>query len=198
MEWFTPRSISNDTEQTEIFISPPRLRFDPPPRLRLEFVGTGALVKAWPLRDPTCPTRCGGGKWVKLATIPELNFLGLDRFQQIEASTNKTEEDAFAEKLRLIGASWQADYIDYHTIDFEATENVSLYGWPSTGGLWVYQYDGYEPVKIRILNRLSGMLRLAITMDEQSQLLKDHGARFYEDPKQYPPFANLTTPKGRD
>ncbi|EGE06853.1 hypothetical protein TEQG_05909 [Trichophyton equinum CBS 127.97] len=83
-------------------------RPDPQPRYRLEFIQDGALVKAWPSRDPTYPKRCGGGKWIKLATIPELDFLGLDRFQQIEASTNKIEEDAFAEKMRLIGARWQA------------------------------------------------------------------------------------------
>ncbi|EGD98658.1 hypothetical protein TESG_06139 [Trichophyton tonsurans CBS 112818] len=83
-------------------------RPDPQPRYRLGFIQGGALVKAWPSRDPTYPKRCGGGKWIKLATIPELDFLGLDRFQQIEASTNKIEEDAFAEKMRLIGARWQA------------------------------------------------------------------------------------------
>ncbi|KAM5445126.1 hypothetical protein MaudCBS49596_007808 [Microsporum audouinii] len=196
MNWFTSRSVSNHTEQTEDFISPPRL--DPQPRHRLEFVRTGALVKAWPSRDPTYPKRCGGGKWMKLATIPELDFLGLDRFQQIEASTDKAEEDVFAEKMRLIGASWQADYPDHHTVDFEETEKVALYGWPSAGGLWVYPYDGYDPVKIRTFNKLSGMLKLAVTMDEQSRLLKDHGAQFYEDPKEYPPFANLKALRGRE
>ncbi|EFE40185.1 hypothetical protein TRV_05111 [Trichophyton verrucosum HKI 0517] len=196
MNWFTSRSESSHTEPSEEFINPARP--DPQPRYRLEFMQNGALVKAWPSRDPTYPKRCGGGKWTKLATIPELDFLGLDRFQQREASTDKTKEDAFAEKMRLIGARWQAHYPDNHTIDFGEREKVALYGWPSAGGLWVYPYDASDPVKLRTFIKLSGMLRLAVTMDEQSRLLKDHGAQFYEDPREYPPFADLKALKGRE
>lgn len=89
-----------------------------------------------------------------------------------------------------------AHYPDNHIIDFKESEKVALYAWPSAGGLWVYPYNTYDLVKLHTFIKLSRMLRLAITMDKQSRLLKDHGAQFYKDPKEYPPFTNLKALRG--
>ncbi|KAF3484413.1 uncharacterized protein GIQ15_03737 [Arthroderma uncinatum] len=155
------------------------------------------------------------------ANAAELDFLGLDRFTQVLRSSNQTDEDAFIRKLRLVGGLWRSShtivYLDpldpYEMDQYPFSEladgyeperldgsilNLSdqtdrrriLCAWPSSGGVWIYEYSMNSPDLFGV-DRLVGMWKMVVTMDEAAQLLKDHGAKFYAKPAGYPLFADL-------
>lgn len=112
----------------------------------------------------------------------------------IQRSPSQEEEDASAERLRLIGAQdWEDEERceqEYYNEGVESGQRKyrqSIYGWPSNGkGLWVYVYDALPHLRPR---ELLDALRDVHDMDEQSVILEKWQATFYEDPGDYPPLA---------
>ena len=69
--------------------------------------------------------------------------------------------------------------------------------WPTTGGLWVAEFDttlwGIEEEE-NLVPPDAAKLRLARTIDERSQVLRDHfNAKFYEDVGDYKGYAFLNS-----
>jgi hypothetical protein len=83
-----------------------------------------------------------GGILVKdNATILDMNFLSLPRFDAVERSFDRAEEDAFCERLRRVGATWwqyNCEWLDNlmeHCDELVTDEQkrIMVYGWPSDG-----------------------------------------------------------------
>jgi hypothetical protein len=114
----------------------------------------------------------------------------------IQRSLSQEEEDAFAERLRLIGAQdWedeercQEQYYNEGLGSGQRKYRQSIYGWPSNGkGLWVYEYNARPHLRPR---ELLEALRDVHDMDEQCAILEKWQATFYEDPGEYTPLAGV-------
>ncbi|KAL9618506.1 MAG: hypothetical protein Q9160_006762 [Pyrenula sp. 1 TL-2023] len=149
----------------------------------------------------------------------DFEFLGLDPVNPPPTRLqNQAEEDVFCQRLLLLGAKWwdseirwrflkAADERDEATIEAleEETEPaptmrerrwVSV-GWPTGGGLWVAEFDTtlWEiEEEHNIVPEDTARLRLARTMDERCQVLKEHlGGRYYEDISEYEGYAFLNS-----
>jgi hypothetical protein len=128
-----------------------------------------------------------GGILVKdNATILDMNFLSLPRFDAVERSFDRAEEDAFCERLRRVGATWwqyNCEWLDNlmeHCDELVTDEQkrIMVYGWPSDGrGVWVlkYQQSGDLP-------DVFGKVRMAADMEEKIEAMKALGAEFVADP----------------
>jgi hypothetical protein len=116
----------------------------------------------------------------------ELDYIGFNPGDQgLERYLEQDKEDELCRQLRRIGGEWWASYFEYVWVRemqmryMSAIEKeVLLLGWPSTGGVWV----------VRLENRTvpweeSNLTRLAPTMDERCEALKQNGATFDKDPK---------------
>jgi hypothetical protein len=72
-------------------------------------------------------------------------------------------------------------------------------GWPSTGGLWVTEFDTTfagvdEEDNLLPYDQGAARLRMAQTMDERCTILRDRfKARFYENVKDYKGYAFLNS-----
>ncbi|RAL14102.1 uncharacterized protein BO97DRAFT_442002 [Aspergillus homomorphus CBS 101889] len=156
-------------------------------------LGNISFVQAWP---------SNGRFWCKEGpTLADMIFLGLDSSEpMVPRSPSPTEEDAFVDRLRLVGAGeWENEYTCLEEwIGEAATTNLgryrqSTYGWPSNGkGLWVWEYNSHRWRFTPRQRELVDALRGAQSMDEQCAILERSGqATFYEDPCDYPPIADL-------
>ncbi|KAM5465082.1 hypothetical protein MauCBS54593_006717 [Microsporum audouinii] len=166
---------------------------------RLAFTQSGPNLEARPSET------AGGGAWEKFgANAPELDYIGLNRFEEIILWQRPADEDEFAHKLRLIGAIWQplapdecgsgSCEWDFDITDTQDDDTVRRrwLAWPSSGGLWAFEATHREFRTRDDVRKLAGMWRVAVTMDEAAQLLEDMGrAVFYKNPADYPPFADL-------
>ncbi|EEQ35503.1 hypothetical protein McanMca71_003082 [Microsporum canis] len=171
---------------------------------RLAFTRSGPSLEARPSE------KAGGGAWKKFdANAPELDYIGLNRFEEIILWQRPADEDEFAHKLRLIGAIWRPLAPDEGgcgsrdecgcdcDCDITGTQDSVTarrrwLAWPSSGGLWAFEASQCERWTRDDVRKLAGMWRVAVTMDEAAQLLKDMGrAVFYKNPADYPPLADL-------
>jgi len=136
-----------------------------------------------------------GGVWIKELTPVEMVSLGVDRFQDTNSTSIQAEEDAFCERFRMYGASfwelpprWHENVVWCGAIDHcaDPARRVSLeVGFPTGGGIWFLNttqgWNGHMRPKRRAL-------KLALTMDERCEVIKDLGGLFCEDPEECPGF----------
>lgn len=142
-----------------------------------------------------------GGILVKdNATILDMKFLSLPRFDAVECSFDSAGEDAFCERLRRVGATWwryNCEWFDNLMDNGEELvtaeqKRIMVYGWPADGrGVWVlkYQQPGDLPDGF-------GKVRMAADMEEKIEAMKALGAEFVANPDeveelQYPAGSNF-------
>jgi hypothetical protein len=134
------------------------------------------------------------------------------RFKSQEA------EDEFCKRLLHLGAKWWdsrdrygfiCSVLDLLPMAFDALENdrepwPTMYerrwisvAWPSTGGLWVGEFDTtmFEPVEDdNIVPFERARLLLARTMDEKARILREHfNAKFFERVEEYEGYGFLNS-----
>lgn len=161
-------------------------------RFRARFGSSGAYLEGL----PAC-----GGLYTLTPTGVELDFLGIDRFHSVERPTDgrgergAAEEEAFCDKLRLLGAEWIPN--TYAQLKESTQEDIYLMvGWePLPGsslaevkaedvsgcGVWVLKVSERESY-----NKEIGMVRYARSMEERCRILERLGATFYKNPKECP------------
>lgn len=203
-----PRSTTEITagveERRPPVISGPTPPYEPWTRTSIgdEFIG----IRGWPSR--------GGVIALDDATVVDFEFLDMNPLDPpLRRDTNQTREDEFCQQLLLLGAKWYDSEERYRCVGqvkfavenglgkrengeglSPPTERESRWicvGWPSTGGLWVAEFEmvwGFEgddenlPPSELALARV----RLARTMDERCFLLKTlYGATFYQKLEDY-------------
>lgn len=86
--------------------------------------------------------------------------------------------------MRMVGATWWAgeqEWIDVQLGLQDRTEVQGwrlVFGWPLSGhGVWVLRYESESA-----LPKDFGRITLAVDMDERCQVMRECGARFYDDP----------------
>jgi len=178
---------------------------------RTAMTNVDVCIYAWPSK--------GGVIIHDHAEAVDLEFLGLDPLDPpTERLPDQNDEDAFCQRLLLLGAKWwdsearfcllkSADEMDdraiqaleYGTAPIPTMRErrwVSV-AWPTTGGLWVAEFDTTLWGIIEDDNLLpckSARLKLARTMDERSQVLRDHfRPKFYDDVREYKGYAFLNS-----
>jgi hypothetical protein len=115
----------------------------------------------------------------------ELDYIGFNPGDQgLERYLEQDMEDKLCLQFRRIGGKWWLSYFDYVWATemqmryMSASEKeVLLLGWPSTGGVWVVRLDNRT-----VPWKGSNLTKLASTMDERCEALKQNGATFYKDP----------------
>ena len=176
--------------------------------IRTKFTDIDASIYAWPSR--------GGVIILDTAEAIDFEFLGLDPLDPpLERLASQDAEDAFCQRLLLLGAKWwdsEARYSIVSEIEAGATgsqrvdgafvmdrqpppsmreKRLIKVGWPSTGGVWVAEFDTTwagvdEEDKLVPEDEEMGRLRMARTMDERCGILRDRfKATFYSDLEVY-------------
>jgi hypothetical protein len=151
---------------------------------RIDFDET-VTVYGWPSR--------GGVILLENASVADFNFLELDRLNpDLKRHKTREEEDAFCERLLLLGAKWW-DSVARHWLfnnpdqdDASELDNSPLptmrerywisVAWPSTGGLVVSEYDtNIYPGGVETDTVPDDVCRLMLctTMDEKATMLKE-------------------------
>lgn len=151
---------------------------EPTHRLDISNLGGTNEVLCWP--------SVGGILVARSLTAVELDFLSLSRFSPTPRSYNVTEEDAFCQRLRLLGAHWYSSYTDYEFAHLyrlrqptpDETQILHI-GWPATSGVWVMRQENE-------FDQWDGVFRMrnAYTMEERCKALEMSGATFYENPEE--------------
>jgi hypothetical protein len=175
---------------------------------------TGVFIWGWPSR--------GGVIILDNATVVDMEFLKLDRLNPpTKKLESQVDEDAFCQRLLLLGAKWLDSEARSFLLDEvrEINPNPTLInklemeeepwptirerrwvsvGWPTTGGLWVAEFDTNicdGPAEED--NQVPGdtaRLILARTMDEKCKILREHfSATFYQDVRQYQGYAFINS-----
>lgn len=204
---FTPRARNN------------RVYRCPPPRppafvrkcpydatVRTRFTDEDVTIYAWPSR--------GGVIILDHADAIDFEFLQLNPLNPpTHRLDNQVAEDAFCQRLLLLGAKWwdsEARYLDVSRlddasngriydsslvdVDLEVTMREKRWvkvGWPSTGGLWVAEFDTTfagvdEEDNLLPDDEGAARLRMARTMDERCKILRERfRAKFYPSLKFY-------------
>lgn len=161
----------------------------------------------------------GGVIVLDYADAIDLEFLGLDPLNPpAERLPNQTDEDNFCQRLLLLGAKWwesrarfsflaranEGDALAIQALEYETVPIPTMrercfvsVGWPTTGGLWVAEFDTTLYGIIEDDNLVPfdiTRLRLARTMDERCELLRDRfNATFYKDVRDYKGHAFLNS-----
>lgn len=148
--------------------------------------GETIMIYAWPSR--------GGVIILESASVPDFNFLGLDRLNPtMRRHKMSQEEDAFSQRLLLLGAKWWDSLARYwllnapddlqDTDELDASPEPTLrerywvsVAWPSTGGLVVSEYNtNMYPGGIETDPPPDDVCRLMLctTMDEKAAILME-------------------------
>lgn len=102
--------------------------------------GPGARVRGWPSK--------GGLYTLSSCLTVELDFLGLNRFEEADRPQNpksaEADEEAHCKRMRQLGATWWPSPDDESMWWFlnpeekwKLTKPVTYFGWPAQGGVWV-------------------------------------------------------------
>jgi hypothetical protein len=137
-----------------------------------------AAVYAWP--------STGGRLELTNPSAFELDILGLeDHFTESNRSTDGTEEDAFALKLRRLGGTFYKYQYGIRGGDLKFDVIHSWLGWPEDeehkGGVWVLKLKWSQMIGL-IENRMTGRIRLAKTMQDRCRAIETCGGTFYAYP----------------
>lgn len=182
-----------------------------PSQERMEVTDNDIRIYGWPSK--------GGCITLEHADAVDFDFLGLDR---IHLSYNKfqdqQEEDVFCQRMLLLGGKWWSSFErrdlfyrvatddEYAIADmkndpqpvFNAQERLWIaVGWPSTGGLWVSEFEtatlGTERGEELPRPDLA-WIKLAKDMDERCELLqKEFRGKFYHSLDEYNGLGFLNT-----
>jgi len=125
----------------------------------------------------------------------ELDFLGLPTLlpQDIPRSLDQGEEDAFCDKMRLLGARlwpsmrhWVEALIERSDMEGDEAKEVRV-GWPSDGnGVWIISWGRKDGRALAVGREV---VKRARSMDERCEVIERLGGRFYEHPEECPEFA---------
>lgn len=145
---------------------------------RISFQRHGAFATGWPSQ---------GGVLLKSVDAVDLQYLGRSRCIPTPSSDppDSQEEDSWCDSLRRLSPHWAPsrqdwDYAAFGGRPHTQLETQSVYvGWPSSGdGVWVLKCTtGREPHDF-------GVYDMCLSMDERCSILRDFGARFFEDPSE--------------
>ncbi|KAK6359387.1 hypothetical protein TWF696_000547 [Orbilia brochopaga] len=136
-----------------------------------------------------CYPRIRGTYFVNDVTLVELDFLGLDRFKTQYKSPDEDEEEAFCERLHLLGSTYLPDnykaWDEYLKQRLYGAWTADRFCWPSSGGVWVKKFwlsynetGAYEFYGGESGVRLAAAIRNADTMDERCRAFERAGAKF--------------------
>jgi hypothetical protein len=140
-----------------------------------------------------------------------MTHLGLDPLDPPEwRLESQAAEDEFCQRLLLLGARWwdseERCIFIYNVADMEPNVIQALeedrepwptmrerrwvrVGWPSTGGLWVGEFDSamFEIEEHdNVVPSDTARLMMARTMDEKCKILREHfDAKFYQHVSEY-------------
>jgi hypothetical protein len=179
-------------------------------KFRTTFGHNEASIYAWPSR--------GGVVILNKADAVDFEFLDLDPLDPpLKRLEDQEEEDAICQRLLLLGAKWWDSEARYSIIEAQE-KGVPLAGerafivtdqppatmrekrfvkvaWPSTGGIWVSEFDTvYAGVdeEDNLLEESPSRLQMARSMDERSKVMQQHfGAKFYKSVRDYEGYAFL-------
>ncbi|PPJ56863.1 hypothetical protein CBER1_09990 [Cercospora berteroae] len=185
-------------------ISGPTPPYEPWTRTSIgdEFIG----IRGWPSQ--------GGIIALDDATVVDFEFLDMNPLDPpLRRDTDQTRENEFCQQLLLLGAKWydseeryryvgQVQFARENGLGKDANGEGSpsptaresrwiCVGWPSTGGLWVAEFDmtwgfGLDEDDLPPSELALARVRLARTMDERCHLLKTlYGATFYQKLEDY-------------
>lgn len=193
---------------TRKFTCPPQTRPNDATRNRRTiFNDREAYIFAWPSK---------GGVIILDADAIDMEFLGLDPLDPpLKRLPDQAEEDEFCKRLLLLGAKWW-DSEARRRLVWSAREEIErvrefeeeteplptmkerrfvCVGWPSTGGLWVAEFDTHLfwiEEEDNVVPEDTARLRMARTMDERCKVLRDRfQAKFYHDPREYKGYGDL-------
>lgn len=185
-----PDEDTSDTPEEDCVYYPPQ------PTLRSNWGLRGAIVRGWPSR---------GGLYVAEQCFGvELDFLGLDRFHESRRSDDQAEEDAFCKRMRMIGAKWfknDMEYILWDPRDYGPDEDIELIlGWPKQqysdrgdgdvggggGGVWVLKLNRSDAIA-----KGTGRIHNAYNMEERCRAIEQMGGTYFSNPKDCPDTKDL-------
>lgn len=120
-----------------------------------------------------------GGILMLPLDIAVAEYLGIPRLEVVYRDLDPINEDAFCNRLRLLGAKWWQSEDSYmlkligieDMTEMEKREGI-IVGWPGEGGVWILRTRAD-----------TAMLRMCVSMKERCSLLERWGAIFYEDPR---------------
>jgi hypothetical protein len=175
--------------------------------VRALFTDKDVHIYGWPSR--------GGVIVLDSVEAIDFEFLGLNPLDPpMKRLDDKAAEDAFCRRLLLLGAKWWDSEARYTVVARLEVDGVRAneeppptmrekrfvkVGWPSTGGLWVAEFDTTfagvdEEDNLLPYDEGAARLRMARTMDERCAILRDRfKARFYENVKHYKGYAYLNS-----
>lgn len=197
-------------------IHPGRIPTPPPSRgngqVRVEIFSDHVSILAWPSQ--------GGFVMIEDATALDFEFLSIDPLDPpTRRDRDQNAEDAFAKRLLLIGGKWWQNEDRYQLFKqvypkgcggiaqmgtpdrvkplSERERRFTAIGWPSTGGLWISEFEVDWNVYMEYVDEDLEppascfepdmmLIRMTRTMDEKCALLsqKFHG-KFYSDVSEY-------------
>lgn len=150
----------------------------PSPNLRTQFGPRTTLIRGFPSK--------GGIYLLPDAGPVELEFLSLDRFHETLCSDEPTEEDAFCQRMRGMGAEWfenerEADDRPPPKVrDGKMVGRMEVWlGWPQSGGVWVLEIEEFEGAR----RGVGGRIRNAKSMEERCRFIEMLGGVFFRDRK---------------
>lgn len=141
--------------------------------------GAGASVRGWPSK--------GGFYTLYPCFAVELDFLGLEHFQEANRTNDKAEEEAHCKRMRQLGATWWASVHDQAMWELkEETRNelddpMVYFGWPASGGVWVINKTLEKASKMG-----TGRIHIAADMEERCRIMEELGATYYSKPEDCP------------
>lgn len=190
-----------DTDGTPLFYSAWRVQpndghVSPEPTIRSSLVKHGARVACWP---------SSGGVWIKQADIVDMEFLGLDRFQDTPRQFNQTAEDVFCTKLKMSGADWwelppafdgKRGHLGSEKFACETLEtcftpdvkNPFLLAWPETSTTTCYISTTQAE---EVGGELLGGYRNAMDMEERCDVIMSLGGKMCYCKAQCPEIEDL-------
>ena len=189
--------------------------------VRTDFFDVGARIYAWPSR--------GGVIVLDDAESIDFEFLGLDPLNPPPSRLeDQAAEEAFCQRLLLLGAKWwdsearysivsafetgafvdrrvdDAFYLDNQAPPTMSEKRLIKVGWPSTGGLWVSEFDtawaGLDEEDNEVPHDEElGRLKMARTMDERCRLLRDRfRAKYFDKVEDYVGYGFLNSWDSKD
>ncbi|RHZ44748.1 hypothetical protein CDV55_100713 [Aspergillus turcosus] len=144
--------------------------------------GPGVMVLGYPSK--------GGVYILRSCFNVELDFLGLDRFNNTERPSKsdpdwQAKEEAHCNRMRRLGATWwrrESDEFLQHGLEYpKGTDGYLPVGWPAGGGVWVLHTTLGNASNIG-----AARIHNAYDMEERCRVIEMLGGVFYADPKDCP------------
>ncbi|EME39229.1 hypothetical protein DOTSEDRAFT_138430, partial [Dothistroma septosporum NZE10] len=136
-----------------------------------------------------------GGVLILPLDVAVAEYLGISRLKFVHRASDQIEEDAFCNRLRLLGAKWWTSEETYmlKLIEFQEMTEVEkrdgiTAGWPGKG-----LESGVCILRTRADIEMS---RMCVSMEERCGTLERWCATFYEDPRDVEEFEGIVLEEG--